>query len=109
MASQTAVEPQVFRDAPTASPNTHKVVLDNDRVRILDIRIEPGRTAPMHSHPDYVAYALTACRVRFTYPDGKSEEIVLKEGDCLFRKAENHSAENIGPAAIHALNFELKR
>jgi len=109
MPSPTAVEPQLYRDAPTTSPNTHKVTLDNDRVRILDITIEPGRTVPMHSHPDYVIYMLESAKVRFTYPDGNSEEITVKKGDSMFRKAEAHSAVNIGSSPIRALNIELKR
>ena len=32
-------------------PETHKVVLDNDQVRMLDVRIQPGQKVAMHSHP----------------------------------------------------------
>jgi hypothetical protein len=37
-------------DALTAAPKHHKLVLDNDRVRVLDTRIPPGDLVPVHTH-----------------------------------------------------------
>ncbi len=38
-------------DATTAAPNHHEVLLENDRVRVLDTRIGPGERTPVHTHP----------------------------------------------------------
>jgi quercetin dioxygenase-like cupin family protein len=40
-------------------PETHKVILDNDQVRVLDARIQPGQKLAMHSHPANVVYYVT--------------------------------------------------
>lgn len=37
-------------DAMTAAPDHHRVLLENDRVRVLDACLAPGDTTPMHEH-----------------------------------------------------------
>ena len=37
-------------DALHAAPASHRVLLDNDRVRVLDVVIEPGTREPEHTH-----------------------------------------------------------
>ena len=96
------------QDPAKVSPNTHKVLLENDRVRVLDVRVQPGKKVPTHSHPDYVIYALSDFKVKFTYPDGKTAELDGKAGDASWREAETHAAENVGTRELHVLNIELK-
>ncbi|MDH5616494.1 MAG: hypothetical protein OEY62_08140 [Acidimicrobiia bacterium] len=44
---------------PHRRPNhpADSVVFENERVRVLDVRADPGSESPMHSHPDSVMYA----------------------------------------------------
>lgn len=37
-------------DAMTAAPDHHRVLLENDRVRVLDTRLASGDTTPVHEH-----------------------------------------------------------
>jgi hypothetical protein len=37
-------------DAMTAAPDHHVVLLENDRVRMLDTRLGPGDCTPVHTH-----------------------------------------------------------
>jgi len=37
-------------DAVVAAPNSHKVLLENDRVRVLEVVIPPLTKEPMHTH-----------------------------------------------------------
>src|SRR5260370_3265176 len=37
-------------DALLAAPASHRVLLDNDRVRVLAVVIEPGAREPEHTH-----------------------------------------------------------
>jgi hypothetical protein len=37
-------------DAVTAAGKHHKVLLENDRVRVLDVTVLPGEKEPYHSH-----------------------------------------------------------
>ena len=44
-------------DAVKVAPESYKVLLENDRVRVLEYRIKPGYKNAMHSHPDFLLYA----------------------------------------------------
>jgi hypothetical protein len=37
-------------DATVAAPEHHEVLLENERVRVLDSRIRAGDTVPVHTH-----------------------------------------------------------
>ena len=37
-------------DALVAAPAHHMLVLENDRVRVIDARVEPGDVVPLHTH-----------------------------------------------------------
>src|SRR5215831_20144022 len=37
-------------DAMTAAPEHHKVLLENEYVRVLDTRLGPGEQTPVHAH-----------------------------------------------------------
>lgn len=89
----------------TAPP---KVLLDNERVRVIQIEAQPGEKSPKHSHPAHVIYALTDATTRFTSPDGKTEVKMVKAGDLSYRPAVMHEAENIGKSVNRHIIFELK-
>jgi quercetin dioxygenase-like cupin family protein len=38
-------------DAVVAAPAHDHVLLENERVRVLETRIEPGDATPVHTHP----------------------------------------------------------
>ena len=95
-------------DPVTADPAHFKVLLDNDRVRVLDYRAAVGDKTPMHWHPNYITYDLTGGNTRFTYPKGKPVERLAKADDLAWHMAETHAGENIGGAEIHVLLVELK-
>jgi quercetin dioxygenase-like cupin family protein len=99
----------VAQDAVTVAPKIYSVVFENDRVRVLDYHAKPGQKAAMHSHPALISYALTAAKVKFTSPDGKSQDQALKTGQVLWRDAETHATENIGKTPAHVLVIELKK
>jgi quercetin dioxygenase-like cupin family protein len=95
-------------DAAKVAPHVYKVVFENERARVLDVRMKPGESTTIHSHPDYVVYLLSGGKVRFTSPSGESAEVELPAGASMWRKAEEHATENIGTTEVHALFFEPK-
>jgi quercetin dioxygenase-like cupin family protein len=86
----------------------YKVVFENDQVRVLRIQYPPGDKSPMHQHPDSVAVFLTDQRAKFTYPDGKSEEISARAGEAKWTPAGTHEPENVGDKPIDVVLVELK-
>jgi quercetin dioxygenase-like cupin family protein len=93
----------------TGGPETHKVLLDNDRVRMMDVRIPAEQKVAMHSHPPNTVYFVTACKLKATGPDGKSQINEPQAGTAIWRPSETeHAVENVGPAECHLVQTELK-
>jgi hypothetical protein len=98
----------VAQDPVQVAPEQYKVLLENDRVRVLEYRSQPGDKEAMHSHPANVIYMLSTFKAKFTLPDGKTTESELKAGEVTWREAETHVVENIGTTEGHVLIIELK-
>jgi beta-alanine degradation protein BauB len=96
------------QDPVKVAPESYKVLLENDRVRVLDVDLKPGASAPMHSHPAYILYPLTESRIKITHPNGKTEVIESKPGRAIWREPMAHAMENVGTTESHVLNIELK-
>jgi len=88
-------------------PETHKVVLENDQVRMLDVRIAPGQTVAMHSHPPNTVYYITDCKLKVAGPDGKTTVAEPKAGTAVYRGETKHAVENVG-GECHLVQTELK-
>jgi mannose-6-phosphate isomerase-like protein (cupin superfamily) len=89
-------------------PKHYKVEFENDRVRVLRIRYEPGEQSQMHGHPESVLVSLTDAHARFTYPDGKTEEFRMKAGEAMFAGPTEHQPENISNQPLELFQIELK-
>ena len=106
VASQTAMA----QDVVQVAPQQYKVLLDNERVRVIEYQSKPGEKVGMHAHPASVAYFLSPAKLKFTSPDGKTAEVGGQNwpGD-LARSRHAHDGENAGTTNAHALIIELKK
>ncbi len=95
-------------DAITVAPHVYKVMLENDRVRVLEARAKPGDKTELHSHPAQVAIAITDGQFRFTSPDGQTMEAELKAGQAMYLPPVEHTAEIMGTTEAHMVLVELK-
>jgi beta-alanine degradation protein BauB len=62
------------QDPVKVDPAHYKLVFENASVRVLRIGYAPGAKSTMHQHPDAIVIPLAAAKVRFTLPDGKSQD-----------------------------------
>jgi hypothetical protein len=100
-------------DAVVAAPKHHKLILENERVRVLDTHIPVGDTVPLHTHRwPGVYYTVQASA--FVRRD--------QEGNVTFDSRQSpplgtanfleylppHSVENVGDVEIHLISVELK-
>lgn len=88
--------------------NVYKLVMESDRVRVLDLFLKPGDKAAMHYHPDHVVYVLNGGKAKLT-SSGKTDVMDMKNGQAIFLKAQSHDAENTGNTDLHLLVVELKK
>ena len=96
-------------DAVKVAPDSYKVLLENDQVRVLDVRIKQGSKSEMHSHPRSVAICLNDQQLRFTFPNGKNENADLKRGQAVWLDGLSHAVENIGTEDVSSVVVELKK
>lgn len=85
-----------------------KVLLENDKVRVVETRAKPGEKNEMKARPDRVTYHFNAGKQRVHYPDGKTEDLEFKADSVLFRKAGTSSTENTGKTETRNLIINLK-
>ena len=95
-------------DALAVAPHAYKVVIENDRVRVLESRMAPGERTEMHTHPALVAVAIQGGNYRFTLGSGETMEVDVPEGVPMYFDAVEHATENIGHTEGVTLLIELK-
>ncbi|HXW07435.1 MAG TPA: hypothetical protein VD833_19515 [Vicinamibacterales bacterium] len=100
--------PAAAQDPVKTNPEVYRVVFENATVRVLSVDVKPGGKTTMHEHPDNAIVALSDAKVRFTGPDGKSEEAALKADQALWSPAGRHSGENTEQTAAQVILVELK-
>ena len=96
------------QDAVKVDPAHYKVVLENASVRVLKITYAAGAKSSMHQHPDSIVVPLVDSKVRFTLPDGKSEDNALASESAQYTPAGTHNPANVGTSPIDALLVEFK-
>ena len=96
------------QDPLKVAKNAYKFIMENDRVRVLEVLFKPGDKAVMHRHPDHVVYALSSGKLKLT-SSGKTDVMNIKSGQAIFLKAQTHEADNIGKTDVRLLVVELKK
>ena len=92
----------------SASNVYKKILLDNDKVRVMQVVFPPGAIAAWHSHPDHVIYSSTSGKIEIT-EKGKPATIVdIKAGTAMFMPAVTHMGKNIGTTTLRLVVTELK-
>jgi len=95
-------------DAVKVDPKHYTVITENSQVRVLRVHYGPHEKSVMHSHPAAVAVFLTAGTGKFTFPDGKTQDLNFKSGDVQYNAATTHLPENTGDQAFDVIVIELK-
>ena len=106
-------------DAVAAAPESHSVLIDDARVRVLRVVVEPGKTEPVHEHRwpsvmyfeqpqpiTYIEYALVDGVPTVTH---RTELPAMPAGRAVRAAPEGlHAILNRGTAPFIALRVEFK-
>jgi mannose-6-phosphate isomerase-like protein (cupin superfamily) len=99
----------VFAQDPVKVEPTHyKVLVDNAAVRVLHVQYAAGAKGAMHHHPDAVVVSLSASKVHFGLPEGKSQDSDMANESAMYTPAGLHSPENTGKTGVDAIVIEMK-
>jgi hypothetical protein len=94
-------------DPAVVNPGLYRVIFENERVRVLEYRDEPGDRTQPHWHPDSVMITLSAFRRRISSGD-RSVDVALDAGETRWLAEQEHTGENIGATATRSIFIELK-
>lgn len=120
MGLQTSIAPEwpwpAELDALAAAPQHHTLLLENERVRVLDTRIGPGELVPVHTHRwPSVLYVLSwSAFIRrdaqgTVILDSRSAPGLAQPASVLWSEAlPPHSLENVGSGEIRIISVEVK-
>jgi len=103
----TAASAQTIPDSTVADPVVHRVVLENEHVRVLQALASPGWKSAMHSHPPTVIISIGTARVQMTYADGKKELFDIRPGQVFWIDGAEHSWELIA-GEVNVVAVEVK-
>jgi quinol monooxygenase YgiN/quercetin dioxygenase-like cupin family protein len=96
------------QDPVARYPGNYHVLIENERVRVLDFRLRKGDSEAFHMHPAHVLYVLEPFKIMFRLPGGRTAIREAKAGDVLYSDAVMHSPTNIGDTDAHGILVELK-
>jgi len=94
-------------DPTEVSPELYATVFENDRVRVLKYRDQPGDCTKPHTHPDSVMVTLSSFRRRVS-AGGRSVDVEIGAGQVRWVGAQEHTGENIGDTETVSFFIELK-
>jgi hypothetical protein len=95
-------------DPLKVASETHKLVFENQFVRVLEVNVPPGTFETWHKHARRVVVDLNDFTTRSTERGGAPKEATRKAGSVRWVDATIHQVENIGKTAGHAYSIELK-
>ena len=103
-------------DAMVAAPGHHSVLLENAKVRVLDTRLGPGETTPVHAHrwpaalyvlswSDFVRKDAHGAIIL----DSRQARMHASPGEAFWGSPlDAHSVTNVGSSLLHIIAVEIK-
>ena len=114
MESETWTWPESL-DALRAAPESHRLLFENDTVRVLETTIPPGHTTAVHTHrwPSILYYRSMG---HFVRRDAEGTVLFDTRGSSLPQPGSAgwgealapHTLENVDSVGIHIIGVELK-
>ena len=95
-------------DSVISDPKHYKIEFENSKVRVVRISYGPKESSVMHSHPAGTIVFLTDLHVRFTFPDGTSQEMQAKAGQTAWMDGTTHQPENLSDQSLELIYVEAK-
>jgi len=90
-------------------PQYYKILLENEKVRVLEYRLKPGEEEGMHTHIRAgVIYFLKDATFDIISPDGTRKTVSVKAGDASWREPTSHAMKNSGGTVLLGVAVEVK-
>ncbi|RPH61297.1 MAG: hypothetical protein EHM89_07475 [Acidobacteria bacterium] len=97
-----------FPDSVSADPKHYSVSFENEVVRFLRVKYDPGEKSVMHKHYASCVIFLTDQTFNFTLPDGTTEPASVPAGALGCGDGNVHLPENIAADPAEFIMVEFK-
>jgi quercetin dioxygenase-like cupin family protein len=88
--------------------DTAKTLLQNERVRVMEVSFKPGAKTSAVSQPNRFLYALTDGALVFAPPGRTPYELSFKAGEAIWLPSQPMATENDSGKEVRALVVEFK-
>ena len=103
-------------DALIAAPQHHKLLFENEMVRVLDTNIPPGEITNIHTHQNPASLYIISWSDFIRYDtdgnvivDSKAMGLSPANGSALWSgPLTPYALKNVGPNELHVVSVELK-
>ena len=120
LAIATQAGPVPDLDAVAAAPGNHRVLLENDQVRVLQVDVAPGETEAVHEHrwPSvlHIQSSQPAVDISYAMRDGRLVETGRRNlpggappPALWVPRQEPHAVRNLGTAPFRLIRVEIKQ
>jgi quercetin dioxygenase-like cupin family protein len=98
------------QDPVEVEDDIYKKIFENDRIRLVEVKMAAKAKTAMHSHPDALSVILEPSTVKWTMPDGESRQSgpEMKRASVFFMGGETHISENAGESPVRVILVEFK-
>lgn len=105
----TAAQDAAAIDPAREFPDKYTVLFENEYVRVVEYKLEPGERDGIHTHPPKLSYVLSGGTLRIT-PEGADPFLSEAEiGSTHWSEhVGRHWVENVGDSAVRILLVEVK-
>jgi beta-alanine degradation protein BauB len=87
----------------------YRLLLENENVRVLEMRLPPGEKDEVDSHPRETVYFQTGSKAKIHLPGGQVVDADLPDGHVMTSEPWTHQVENVGDKEILAIIVEDKK
>ncbi len=101
--------PAAAQNARPALPENGPKLLENEQIKVHELRLKAGTRTESRNFPNTFLYALTDGALVFVPPGRTPYELTFKSGEALWLSAQQAAIANEGESDIRALLVEIKQ
>lgn len=94
-------------DPLVTNPEHYTLIFENEHVRVLDFKDQPGESTSPHIHPNSVMITLSGFKRRLQAGD-KQRDIEIAAEETSWMPQQQFAGVNIGDTPTHVIFVELK-
>ena len=96
------------RNIVRVAPTYVRVDFENDHTRVLRLKVGAGEAIPTHDDRAGVIVCTAGCRLRFTMPNGQTQDVELKAGETRWMPEARRVTRNLADSPVEFLYVESK-